>query len=158
MNKIFTALIALVLAFISYNSFAQGVLPIPPVRPELRTIPNLNTSQTLPQVRPNSVSATVKGSVNIKKGDEKARFRITVFKLVNDRWVNVNNFSTMVKPNGEYLTVIRGAGTYRFVPSVRFDPKFKYTFRPVNHTVRIREGSNNAVFIRNFNYKKDNRK
>ncbi len=158
MKNYFVALIALVLSVVTYNSFAQTpIIPIPTSRPVFnQTVPS---NQDLPdKQRPPLVSATVKGSVYIKKGDEKAQFRVTVFKLVNNRWVNVNNFSTLVKPNGEYLTVIRGEGTYRFVPTVKFDPKFKYTFRPANHTVRIREGANNAIFIRNFNYKKDNRK
>jgi hypothetical protein len=157
MKKYFVALIALFLALVSYSTFAQSnLIPIPTSRPVFNPTPAENRGTVKP--KPNLVSATVKGSLYVKKGDEKTQFRITVYKLVNNRWVNVNNFSTAVKPNGEYLTVIRGEGTYRFVPTVKFDPKFKYTFSPSNQTVRIREGANNAIFIRNFNYKKDNRK
>lgn len=157
MKIYFVALIALFLALVSYSTFAQSpLIPIPTSKPTFsgtQTTPNVGSLR-----KPNLVSATVKGSLYIKKGDEKTQFRITVYKLINNRWVNVNNFSTLIKPNGEYLTVIRGEGTYRFVPSVRFNPKFKYTFTPANHTVRIREGANNEIFIRNFGYKKDNRK
>jgi len=153
MKKYFVALIAFVLALFSYNSFAQTNTKI-----ASNDLIAQATSQVENRRLPSRVSATVKGSLYIKKGDEKNHFRITVYKLVNNRWVNVNNFSTVVKPNGEYLTVIRGEGTYRFVPSVRFNSQYKFKFTPANHTVRIKQGSNAQVFIRNFTYKRDNRK
>lgn len=157
MKKYFVALIALVLGLVSYTSFAQ-LKPIAPSRPDVATPVPVVVDPAKRPTPPGRVSATVKGSLYIKKGDEKNQFRITVYKLVNNRWVNVNNFSTLVKPNGEFLTVIRGAGTYRFVPSVRFNSQYRFTFTPANHTVRIKEGSNAQVFIRNFSYKRDNRK
>lgn len=157
MKKYFIALIALSLVFFSYNTFAQ----LRPITPSiLREEPKPDTA-IVEEVRrpvPSTVSATVKGAFMIQASDRNKNFKVTVYKLVGGRWVNVNNFSTMVKPTGEYLTVVRGAGTYRFVPSVRFDPKFKYRFLPANHTVVIKEGMKNAVYIRNFKYVRTNRK
>jgi len=157
MKKYFIALIALSLVFFSYSTFAQ-LRPITPST--LREEPKPETSIVEPQRRPapSLVSATVKGAFMIQASDRNKKFKVTVYKLVGGRWVNVDNFSTMVKPTGEYLTVVRGAGTYRFVPSVPFDTQYKYRFIPLNHTVTVRDGMKNAVFIRNFKYVRTNRK
>ena len=160
MKNYFIALIALFLVLFSYDSLAQRLTPIPmriPVFVSSPTSdqPNLNIQNIS---RPGTISATVKGALYVRPEDKNAKFKIVVYKLVNNRWVNVDNFSTEIKPDGSYLTVIRGEGTYRFVPTVKFDPKFKYTFSPLNHTVRIQKDSKNNVFIRNFSYKKTNRK
>lgn len=157
MKKYFIALIALVLVFFSYSTFAQ-LRPIPPSIPKEQPKPDPTNPVIINRPKPSTVSATVKGSIMIQASDKNKKFKVTVYKLVSGRWVNVDNFSTMVKPSGEYLTVIRGAGTYRFVPSVPFDTKFKYRFYPVNHTVNIGGGMKNAVFIRNFKYVRTNRK
>jgi len=160
MKNYFIALIALFLVFFSYDSLAQRLTPIPMRIPVFESAPayeqpNLNIQNIS---RPGTISATVKGALNLKPEDKNVKFRIVVYKLVNGRWVNIDNFSTSIKPDGSYLTVIRGEGSYRFVPTVPFDPKFKYTFSPLNHTVRIQKDAKNNVFIRNFSYKKTNRK
>jgi len=162
MKKYFVALIALVLTLFSYDSLAQRLAPIPNRTPVFLSSPPSNEpssssgNNSIP--KPGVISATVKGEINLRPEDKNVKFTIVVYKFINGRWVNVNNFSTQIKPNGSYLTVIRGEGVYRFVPSAKFDPKFKYTFKPLNHTVKIDKNANNNVYIRNFSYKKTNRK
>ena len=167
MKKYFIALIALVIAFFVSGTDAQirglPIKPVPlPPMPFTRPTPFPNPGPMKPgpiSTSPNNklLSATVKGTIYIKKEDAKVAFTITAYKLVNNRWV-ATNFSTKINEKGEYLAVVRGEGTYRFVPSVKFDPKFKYTFTPASQVVKISASNNDKILIRNFTYKKDNRK
>jgi len=166
MKKYFIALIALIVVFFVSGADAQirGLpikpVPLPPMpftRPNYPNPGPMKPGPIFTKPAPSLISATVKGTINVKKEDSKVAFTITAFKLVNNRWV-ATNFSTKINQKGEYLAVVRSEGTYKFVPSVRFDPKFRYTFTPSSQVVKINASNNAKPIIRNFTYKKDNRK